>query len=133
MDKNINVKSYFNSDAYEYLFTQADGHMDKNGLEILNSAMRSFVDYVSGVGEAELSTKMAYAALEGKELQAKVEEMDSFRHTRHEEAIANVLLVNRLAAIYNTVPVFTGDESDRLQIADFCLEVTTYLFRNRKL
>ena len=133
MDKNTNAKSYFNSEAYEYLFTQADGHMDNNGLEIINTAMKSFVDYVSGVGQAELSTKMAYATLKEEELREKVSEMDSFRHTRHEEAIANVLLVNRLAAIYNTVPVFTGDESDRLQIADFCLEVTTYLFRNRKL
>ena len=40
MEKPTNVKSYFKSDAYEYLFTQADGHMDKNGLEILNSAMK---------------------------------------------------------------------------------------------
>ena len=131
MEKNLKG-SFFNHDAYEYLFSQVFAGKDKDDQDALDSAFKSFVDYVNGVDHAELASKVAYANLEGDELQFRIKDLDEFRHHRHETAVANARLVNRLAAIYSTTKVFTGDENDRLQVADFCLEVATYLFNNRK-
>ena len=56
---------------------------------------------------------------------------DRNRHNQHEDAIANVRMVNRLAALYDVQPLFTGDDQERLQVADFCLDVVVQVFQNR--
>lgn len=58
---------------------------------------------------------------------------DRRRHDAHEEAIANVRLVNRLAEMYGVAQLFTGDDQERLQVADFCLDVTVQIFQNRMM
>lgn len=136
MERNNPVdKKFFDEAAYNALFeairtsSDPDAGMD---LDALNSAMESFCDYVDGVDNTELAIKMAYARLEGEELRESVQRYDGLRRQRHEAAIGNVRLVNRLAKMYGVKPLFVGDEQDRLQIADFTLEVVNYLFKNRK-
>ncbi len=136
MERNYSVdKMFFDEEAYNALFeairtsSDPDAGMD---LDALNSAMESFCDYVDGVDNTELAIKMAYARLEGEDLRESVQRYDGLRRQRHEAAIGNVRLVNRLAKMYGVKPLFVGDEQDRLQIADFTLEVVNYLFKNRK-
>ncbi len=54
-------------------------------------------------------------------------------HDQHEEAIINVRLVNRLAQIDGVSPLFNGDDQERLQVADFCLDVMIQIFQNRMM
>ena len=68
---------------------------------------------------------------EGDEYREMVSRYDRNRHNAHEDAIANVRLVNRLATMYDSEPLFTGDDQERLQVADFCLDVTVQIFQNR--
>ncbi len=58
---------------------------------------------------------------------------DGDRHSAHERVISDVKLLNRLAAREGVPPVFTGDDTQRHQVADFCLELEEHLFRKRRM
>lgn len=70
---------------------------------------------------------------EGQEYRNMITKYDQARHNQHESAIANVRMVNRLANLYDCVPLFTGDDTERLQVADFCLDVVIKIFQNRMM
>ena len=70
---------------------------------------------------------------DGEQYREMVSQYVQHRHGCHEAAIINVMLLNRLAAMYSVEPVFTGDCNQRHQVADFCLEITAYFFRNRRM
>ena len=53
------------------------------------------------------------------------------RHDAHEAAIENVCLVNRVAELYGAGPLFTGDDQNRPEVADFALDVVVQIFQNR--
>ena len=59
---------------------------------------------------------------------AKADEQFTVRN-----AIINCRLVNRLAEIYGVSPLFLGDDKERLQVADFCLDTVIMVFNNRIL
>ena len=50
----------------------------------------------------------------------------------HDAACDSCNIINRMAAANGIGPIFTGDSTDRLQVADFCLEFTVEIFKNRK-
>lgn len=110
-----------------------DKTADSDGISLVKNAVASFIHYVKTVDEGETAKRIAYACSEGAELRASVETIENTRHTAHEAAIANVSILNRIAAMYGVEPIFTGDVTNRLVIAAFCLEVTTQIFQNRSL
>ena len=61
-----------------------------------------------------------------------VGEYDAIRHNAHEDAITSAAVLNRLADRQGIAPLYTGDITDRHQVADFCLEMTAWLFQNRR-
>ena len=134
MERNYYGVSYFDYDAYLKLADKikGSGSVDAaDDLEALNDAMTSFREYVNRVDAGEQQILLAAVRFEGDEYREMVSRYDRNRHNAHEDAIANVRLVNRLAAIYETEPLFTGDDQERLQVADFCLDVTVQIFQNR--
>ena len=102
-------------------------------MEALNDAMTSFREYVNKVDAGEQQILLAAVRFEGDEYREMVSRYDRNRHNAHEDAIANVRLVNRLATMYDSEPLFTGDDQERLQVADFCLDVTVQIFQNRMM
>ena len=102
-------------------------------LEALNDAMTSFRDYVNRVDAGEQQIRLAAVRFEGEEDREMITQYDRRRHDQHEMAIANVRLVNRLAEIYGVTPLFTGNDQERLEVADFCLDVVVKLFQNRMM
>lgn len=102
-------------------------------LEALNDAMTSFRDYVNRVDAGEQQIRLAAVRFEGEEYREMITQYDRRRHDQHEMAIANVRLVNRLAEIYGVTPLFTGNDQERLEVADFCLDVVVKLFQNRMM
>ncbi len=134
MERNYEGVSYFNYDAYLSLadkIKHSDSSDAADDLEALNDAMTSFRDYVNKVDAGEQQIKLAAIRFEGSEYREMVSLYDRNRHNAHEDAIANVRLVNRLAKLYSVEPLFTGDDQNRLQIADYCLDIVVQLFQNR--
>ncbi len=134
MERNYFGVSYFNYDAFVKLADKikASSSVDAaDDLEALNDAVTSFRGYVDKVDAGEQQIKLAAVRFENEEFREMVSRYDRNRHNAHEDAIANVRLVNRLAQIYGVDPLFTGDDQERLQVADFCLDVTIQLFQNR--
>ena len=101
--------------------------------EILEDAISSFHAYVDAVFQGETQLLLHEYGTDGLQYREMVSQYDQNRHGCHETAIINVKLLNRLAATYGLEPVFTGDDTQRHQIADFCLETVQYFFRNRRM
>ena len=134
VERNYGNMSFFNYDAYLKLADKikSSGSPDAaDDLEALNDAMTSFREYVNKVDAGEQQILLAAVRFEGDEYREMVSRYDRNRHDQHETAIANTRLVNRLAELYGVEPLFTGDDKDRLAVADFTLDVVTKLFQNR--
>lgn len=136
MERNCMGKKFFDHDAYVELAAKikASNSPDaKDDLEALDDAMTSFREYVNKVDAGEQQIRLAAVRFEGEEYREMVTLYDRNRHNQHESAIVNVRLVNRLAQLYGVSPLFTGNDKERLEVADFCLDVVIELFMNRKL
>ena len=134
MERNYEGVSYFDYNAYLGLVDKikhSDSPDAADDLEALNDAMTSFREYVNKVDAGEQQIKLAAIRFEGDEYRKMVSLYDRNRHNAHEDAIANVRLVNRLAELYGVSPLFTGNDTERLQVADFTLDVVIQLFQNR--
>lgn len=99
---------------------------------VLRDIFPSFHAYVDAVvhGETELAMN---PQTEGQAYLDIVKAYDQARHSCHETAIISARVLNRLAERYRVQLPFTGDASDRRQVAGFCLEITAMLFRERRM
>ena len=130
MEKNITGKRFFDMSAFQMLSSRASEEPDD--LEIIKDAVDSFTGYVKDVDVGEQQIKLAYATLDGDELRQRVTAVDARRRRNHEKAISNARMLNRLAEIYKVSAIFTGDFNDRLQVADFCLDISVEIFESRQ-
>jgi len=106
----------------------------RDDLKIVNTALESFHNYVDAVFRGEKDLLIQGSSLEGQAYRDAILSYDESRHGAHETAIFNVKLLNRLATQqYNLQPIFTGNDYQRHQVADFCLELDQYLFINRRM
>lgn len=119
--------AFFNTEAYESLLRKIRISEENEDTGALEDATGDFVTYVETVcrGENQLNT----AKEDDRHMAA---DYDAKRHNAHENAIIAVSVLNNLAVRYGTEPVFTGSTADRHQVADFCLEITGWLFTNRR-
>lgn len=130
MEKNLIGKRFFNLQAFQMLSDKAASEPDD--LQIVTDAVSDFTSYVKDVDVGEQQIRLAYATLDGEELRERVANIDARRRSHHETAISSARVLNKMAEIYGVSTIFTGDDSDRLQVADFCLDITVALFENRK-
>ena len=137
MERNYTEEMrFFDHDAYVKLAEKMKASKDPEAaedLEALNDAITSFRDYVNRVDAGEQQIRLAAVRFEGEEYREMVTQYDRRRHDQHEAAIVNVRLVNRLAQLYGVSPLFNGDDNERLQVADFCLDVVVQIFQNRMM
>jgi len=106
---------------------------DADLCEIIVDAVKACTGYVSAVCESEAQIKIARLTLSGADLRERVTDWDQRRHNAHEAAILSTKILNRVAEQKGVGPVFTGDPSKRLEVADFCLALTTRIFEERTL
>ena len=95
--------------------------------------MEECLDYVNTVAAKEAELMARESTLQGQEYRDWVSQYDRDRHGKHEDAIIGAKVINRIASRCGVDPVFTGDDTQRHQVADFCLELEQYLFRNRRM
>jgi len=127
MERNYQIK-FINPVAFQKIFDKANA----DDLELVEEIVKNCTKYVEDVDVGEAQIRRFYATLEGEELRERVAAVDQRRRIRHNEAITSCKMLNRLASVYNTDNVFTGDDTDRLQVADFCLDITVTIFQNRR-
>ena len=104
----------------------------REDLEFLEGHQRNFLGYVHAVGLSEIGINAAEVLLEGETLRARVSELDGARTAAHNAAIASAGAINRIAAAYGVGPVYLGDLTRRREVAQFCLEFTELIFRERR-
>lgn len=139
MERNTNMTGLFSFYSYEKTIKKMSeaakaGDADASeDIQYLKSAMNAFHDYVLNVDMGETRIRIAMARYEGAELRETISAIDTSRRIAHEAAIAHASIINRYARVYCGDKIFTGDIEDRLQVADFCLEVTVKLFQERRM
>lgn len=133
MCKNFDSVSYFDHKEYLKLFDviSADKTEDaKDDLEAMDDALSQCRNYVNVVDTTEQQIMLAGVRFEGDEFREMVTRYDTQRRRAHESAIASANMLNRISSLYGCQTIYKGGE-DRLEVADFCLEVTVALFQNR--
>ena len=125
---------YFNETAYLELERKVTGGWTDESREdrgTLKDILNDLHAYVETVAKGEIKVRTRDRGMDGGEYRAMISDYDSQRHDCHETAISSTKVLNRLAERNGTEPVFTGDAEQRHQVADFCLEFVSFLFRNR--
>lgn len=110
---------------------------DKEMLDIINSAMESFIEYYHAIYNAELYSKVySYKSIERDEYKAKLMELDRVRSLNHNEVLTKVALLNRLAAMNNLGLVYDGVISEerpyRREVANAVIEYIETIVKERK-
>ena len=129
-------KKYLNEAALKDLirrFSTSNDPYAQEDLDTVEKAMLAFHNYVNTVVDGEMKLLIQGSSLDGQEYRDAITQYDGDRHSAHEKAIGDAKLVNRLAAREGLPPIFTGDDTQRHQVADFCLELDQYLFQNRRM
>jgi hypothetical protein len=128
MEKNYITKNYFDHAEYMKLFDVVSS--DKDMVEAVDDALTECRNYVNVVDTTEQQIMLAQVRFEGEEYRNAITRYDIQRRRAHESAIASANMLNRIAGLYGCQTIYKGGE-DRLEVADFCLEVTVKLFQNR--
>lgn len=82
-------------------------------VEDVKDTLQLCSDYVALVANEEASIQMARMRLEPADYRSFVKNIDSNRRARHEALMANINMLNRLAAALKVEPVFDVDIDDR--------------------
>ena len=123
-------KALFNYDAFNTLSKQV---ADTDDYEIIEDLVKCCTDYMADVDVGETQIKRFYATLEGDDLRDAVMNVDRRRRNYHEAAIASCKMINRFAHASGVGNIFNGNIDNRYEVADFCLEITSTLYQNRRL
>lgn len=127
---------FFDENALKALirrFSTSSDPYAREDLDTVEKAMQAFHNYINTVVDGEMKLLIQGGSLEGQEYRDAIAQYDGNRHSAHERAISDVMLLNRLAAREGLPPIFTGDDTQRHQVADFCLELDQYFFQNRRM
>lgn len=104
---------------------------DTDMLDIIDSDMQALSDYVNAVYAMETSIPIILARYEGEDVRDRIQTLDQRRRDKHERAIVAVKRLNRFAQMENVQPLFTGNTSDRYQVAKFCQACMAEFFSGR--
>ena len=133
MEKNFKDKKLFNFGEYNHLFQVISSSKDefaKDDIDVIDDALTQCRRYVETVDTTEQLIKLAYVRFDGDELREKVVNYDKQRRDAHNVAVGSANMLNRIARLYGCGTIYAGSE-DRLDVADFCLEVVVEIFENR--
>ena len=124
-------KSLFDFEEYLNLF-QIISSNEHGDIEIVDDALTDVRRYVEVVDTTEQQIMLASVRFDGEEYREMITRYDTARRQAHESAIAATNLLNRISSLYGCKTIYRGGE-DRLEVADFCLEVVETIFKKRKM
>lgn len=129
MEKHIVGKRFLNEGAYFQLLKK---EKDPDVLEYIENTVQTCTDYVQRVDMMETQLITARTRMDQDQYQQFIMNIDTQRRRCHDDAIASMGFLNRVAKANGLEPIFNGNQADRYQVADFCLELTVTIFQNRK-
>lgn len=91
----------------------------EEALDTIGRSLKALLDYQNSVIQMEFTQPILYARYEGEELRDKVMALDAKRRSKHESAITNCNLLNRICDRYEVERIVPIDTSDRHQVAEF--------------
>jgi len=98
---------------------------DPELLEAVRDALKSFEEYHTAIYSMETRKKLLNGTAEAQIYQSEVADMDRRRTNCHNAVLANVSMLNRMAAMAGLPPVYDGvisrDHPYRRQVADAVL------------
>lgn len=137
MQKENNERMLFNYDAYKLLVDainekeSGDPDLLLESHEMIEMGLKSCADYVERVDAMELAMPRLMATTSGAEYRDRVSSLDSARKIAHDAAIAQARIINRMCHMYGVTPVCLADLNDRIQVGDYCIDVTRTIFEKR--
>lgn len=112
-----NFEQFFDGDA-------------KDAYETLTSAMESLVNYQNAVIAMETQMRLLRFTKEGQDFRDAVQQLDTNRRYKHDAAIANLNILNRICDAYETERICPIDTSDRYEAAKFIGEWCNEMYQN---
>lgn len=104
---------------------------DQDILAIILDDMTALGSYVHEVYEMETFLPVLKVKYSDQELRDKRSLYDGNRHIAHERAIMAVKRLNRFSEKAGLKLFFEGDTTDRIQIANFCMQTVNEFFDKR--
>lgn len=118
------------TELYKTMLENAKDDEDKELMEFIVDQIEVFRKYVNSVVEMEIRIPLERFRMETEDLQRFIERLDTNRRNIHERAIDSCRILNRLCDTMGLEAFYPGDLEDRYQVADFCLEIVSELFRD---
>lgn len=106
---------------------------DRECLELMEDLISSASDYVRRVNVLEIGLMVGKYSKEGSEYREYIEKLDKLRSSAHNALITNVKIINRLCKNNDLPLIYSGNEEDRIQVAEFAKQVVEELFSTRRL
>lgn len=103
---------------------------DEDVLKMITYNMAAFSEYVASVYILETNIPIIRMRYEGQDARDRIQKLDRKRRICHEAAINAVRQLNRWAKLKKVEPIYSGDENDRNQIANFCIEIVKEFFED---
>ena len=113
----------------------ADNRNDPETLDFIKEIFDSFEQYHRSVYEDQLFGVLYQGAMEGDAFRERRTELDKTRTVYHNNLLANVRVLNKLAALSDVPPVYDGEVSEerpyRRQVANAVFEFIENVINNR--
>ena len=123
IERERNLINAMKQQNFEIFF---EGNPD-DAYNTIVDAMGSFVEYQNHVINMGIVQPTLYARYKGQELRDKVSDLDERRTIKHDSAIANMSMLNRICDSYGVERIAPVDTNDRYAVAafigDFCAEI----------
>lgn len=128
LERERNLINAMKSQNFEPFF---DGDSE-DAYDTITGAMSSFVDYQNHVINMSILQPTIYARYDGEELRDKIQNLDSTRKIKHDSAIANANMLNRICDKYGVAPLVPVNTQDRYEIADFIGQFCSEIYEENK-
>jgi hypothetical protein len=106
---------------------------DSECLELIEDLISSAAEYVKRVSILELGIMVGKHNKDGEEYREYIQNLDKQRSNAHNALINNLKIINRLYRNNNMLPIYKGNEDNRVEIANFAQEIIDELFSTRRL
>lgn len=117
--KEQNYQPFFEGDA-------------EDAYDTITSSMQSFVDYQNHVIHMSIVQPTIYILYEGQECRDRVQNLDTTRKIKHDAAIANMSMLNRICDGYGVEHIAPVDTKDRYAVADFIGKFCNEIYEENK-
>lgn len=128
IEREINLIKAMKEQNFKIFF---EGNAD-DAYDTMTDAMGSFVEYQNHVINMGVTQPTIHARYKGQKIRDKLEDLDKTRKIKHDAAIANASMLNRICDNYGVERIVPIDTNDRYAVADFIGDFCTEVYEENK-